>query len=369
MSLSIVPHPTYAGLGPCKAPSQQTLEVLRFELHSEAFEGLIHDNATSLYELNWLCIPDIIHNWALLASEPDKQETLTAVINASWRDNIYRRGLKHQCPLIDHLLLMTMGRGVDRFPRYGSRLVTSCLKNRADGLYSQDKVNVRVINPPHAKSEAEEFVKEHRLELLFGPFVARILLFEPQDDSLEFIGSWSGNNTETRRGEYEQFFNSVTGHLGRLIKRHKIWSYVASCEIACRSIRNSLYHPHVHAIVWVEPDDCADWLEYELPPNVRLCRPGGIITSWEGIDKFVRYLFQVNSIAEVYRREWQEDEGIREFNVKTVNAWETIIRLVSGDASGRAYKRIRFRGLPGKGPEFVHREYEAFKRGSDKHGR
>ena len=133
---------------------------------------------------------------------------------------------------------------------------------------------------------------------------------------------------------------------------------MASCEIACRSIRDSLYQPHVHAIVWMEADDCADWLDYDLPEGVRLLRPTAPISEWTGIERFVRYLFQANTIGEVYRREWEET-GVREFNVATVNAWENMLWLLSGDPDSAPFKRILFRYLPGRDHEFIHREHAA----------
>jgi hypothetical protein len=346
----------YGPLEPCDPPSLHSLELLRMEVGEDLFRGEVHYGAESIYDLNWTNGNDIVANWRLLDAEPDKQHALRAVLESSLSGNRFRRGLKHECPLIDHLMVMTLGRGVDRMGRYGTRLVTSCLKNRTTGHYSPDKVNVRSINPPQAMRQADEFLKHHHLPKLFDRFVARILLFEPADDSVRYVGQSSSNNAEMRREQYKMFFSSVTGHLNRLVKRHRVWSYMVSCEIACRSIKESLYQPHVHAVVWMDPDDCVDWLEYELPADTRLRRPSGMISKWTGIERFVRYLFQTNSIGEVYRREWGEI-GIKEFNVATVNAWENMVWLLSGDPDSAPFKRIRFRYLPGRDDQFVHRPY------------
>ncbi len=346
-------------LRPCKPPSRRDLALLAMEVGEKLLEGNVHHEARSIYDCNWTNPNDIVANWRLLDAEPDKQHALRAVLESSLSGNRFRRGLKHECPLIDHLMVMTLGRGVDRMGRYGTRLVTSCLKNRTTGHYSPDKVNVRSINPPQAMRQADEFLKHHHLHKLFDRFVARILLFEPADDSVRFVGQSSSNNAEMRREQYKMFFSSVTGHLNRLVKRHRVWSYMASCEIACRSIKESLYQPHVHAVVWMDPDDCVDWLEYELPADTRLRRPTGMISKWTGIEKFVRYMFQANSIGEVYRREWEE-AGIREFNVATVNAWENMVWLLSGDPYSAPFKRIRFRYLPGRDDQFVHRPYRQY---------
>jgi hypothetical protein len=71
-------------------------------------------------------------------------------------------------------------------------------------------------------------------------------------------------------------------------------------------------------------------------------------------------MFQANSIGEVYRREWEETR-IREFNVATVNAWENMVWLLSGDPDSAPFKRILFRYLPGSDREFVHREHAAYR--------
>jgi hypothetical protein len=349
----------YGSLEPCGPPSRHSLELLRMEVGEEMFRGEVHHGARSLYDLNWTNPNDIVANWRLLDGEPEKQHTVKAILESSWSGNRFKGGLKHQCPLIDHLAVMTMGRGVDRMGRYGTRLVTTCLKDRDTGYYSPDKVNVRSINPPQAVREADQFLRRHHVHKLFGSFVARILLFEPSEDSIRYVGQSSSNYAGKRREEYKEFFHSVTGHLNRMVKGRKIWSYMASCEIACRSIKDSLYQPHVHAIVWMEGEDCPDWLDYELPEGVRLKRPTAPISEWTGIERFVRYMFQANSIGEAYRREWDE-VGRREFNVATVNAWENMIWLLSGDPDSAPFKRILFRYLPGRDHEFIHREHAAY---------
>lgn len=352
----------YAPLSPCRPPSQQELNRLRFDAHNGLFAGRVHHNAGSVYDLNWLNILDVRANWHLFDADPEKQHALRAIVKSAWSGNTHQRGLKHECPLVDHCLLMALANGVNLLPRYGYRLIYSCLKDPETGNYSPDKVNLRVLNPHSAVSEADDFLRHHSLEGLFKTLPARILLFDPTDPELDRVGASADCNADVRRRQFKAFFDSVTSHLDDLIKRHTIFNYFASCEISCKSIRGSLFHPHLHAVVWMEPGTSVEWLEHNLPEGVRLLRPGGLLTSYQSVVDFVRYLFQVNSIAEAYKREWSED-GIREFNISTVNAWETMLRLVTGDAGSRAYKRIRYRYLPGRERNFVHRKYDRYKKG------
>ncbi len=355
------PDAFYGPLQPCNPPSRGDIERIRFQAGEKLFTGPVHANATSIYELNWLSVSDLLANWHMLDADAEKQHAVCKILKSSWDYNQYQRGLKHECPLIIHLMLMVMGNGIERVRRYGTRVIYSCLKNPADGYYSPDKVNTRLLNPPYAVRQAKEFERKHNVEKLFGLMPARLLLFEPSPEDLRYVGDSADTNADARRDQYEQFFDSVHAHLNRLTRNHRIFSYFSSCEISCMSIRDSLYRPHVHAVVWMEADTCTDHLFVDLPQEVRLLPPGGLLTRYSDVKQFLGYIFQVNSIAQVYQNEFREEDIIK-FNQRTVTAWENMVRLISGDEDSRACKRIRFRSLPGQERDFVHKEHRAYKK-------
>ena len=344
-----------AALEPCAKPSVQDVESFRFYTN-DLFGGITHPSATCINDLNWLNVDDFLLNWHLFNREPEMQRVLRQIIESKWDSNANQRGLKHETPLVDHCLVFLLGRGADRFEMQRSHLITSCLRDK-NGLYSPIHGYSRLFHPPQAIRAWQDFLRHHRMDLLFNDFVARIVLLQ-SPRSIQRVSSSDANGIDQRRLDFAKFYNSGCGHLNKLIKKGKIWSYLASCEVSCQSIRDSLYFPHIHAIVWTEPDANIDWLHQDLPDDVFIPKPIGIIRDWDGIKDFVRYIFQVDSIAHVYRKEWSEN-GIKEFNTATVNAWETMTRLVTGDAASRTFRRIRHRYLPDYGPKFVHGPYEA----------
>lgn len=312
--------------------------------HEWMFTDRVHEGARDLYDLDWLNINDITENIGLLDREPAKAAAVRAVLAGNFDGHYAADGMKERALLPAHLLLLVLGRVVDRLPRYGTRVVTCCLRD-AEGRYSPDNVNLRFLNPRCALRDHRRFLRRHNPAALFDEgFEARILLLHAPPE-IQHIGDAAANNADTRRREFRTFFNTATDHLNALVKRGRLRAYFASCEVSCQSIWDSMFFPHVHAVVWMPANTDPEWLLAGLPEGVTLARPGGVHREFRGVERFISYLYRVNSLTGAYSRE-RDDHDLREFNRRTVNAGENLVTLMQSDAEGRGFRRIRYRQLP-----------------------
>lgn len=327
-------------------PSDDSVDSIRRKFLIP-FEGQIHYGVKSLYDINYLLIPDYLENWDSLTTEAKR--AFTALITSNWERGEGNRlanwnecGIKKKSsdhPLLDHLLLNIGCEIWDKVPR-NTDVIMSSLKGDM-GFYNSKTSSRRYINPNAAAKEIFNRENLWRPELLYGQMDSINILFDSQE---LFIGD--GHTNEELQKRCRILFNE---NLAKLNELEQVQSYLLSHEISLQSIRRQEFKPHSHAIVWFLREDGLGFLERAQREGILKFRPQDLNSTWDREKGMWDYMVKTQNLADVYRREWSE-EGIREFNIATKEAIHTFIELHSDawddDKDGLGKKLIYWSHIP-----------------------
>ena len=313
---------------------------------------MIHKGARSLYELNYLLIPDFLENWEILPV--GVKEAFKAVVESNWEKpeganwaNWNEGGIKAKAsdhPLIDHLLFNIGCEVWDKVPRE-TDVIHSSLKGDL-GNYNSKTSSRRYINPNAAAKEIKQRNNFWQPTLLYKEMNSINVLFETPDSFFDVH-----DTLVEQRNKCRNFFHN---NLIKLKKLKGIQSYVLSHEISLGSIRSKKFTPHSHGIIWFLKDEGLGFLENAQRQGLLKFRPEDMNTGWQGEKGMWDYIVKTQNLADVYRREWNE-RGITEFNVAAKECLHLFINLHYGDAGkvvdGKGKKMIYWNHIPTKGTE------------------
>jgi hypothetical protein len=219
---------------------------------------------------------------------------------------------------------------------------------RRNGKYPKGKSSRRLIDPRAAKSFISNWMKGKDLSSLFIKGKAKSLVI-PYPEGLVTVG----DDSLLVREETNAFFKRVHSLLVDWVKdrANPTRAFIQSCEISCRSIRESLFNPHVHCLLWIKKDYDFSILDLARSEGLEVLEKGDEITTVAKARSVLSYISKSTSLVEPYRREFKEDD-ISIFNVMTVKAHHDLNELYSGAADegssrGMCRKFLK-RGIPKK---------------------
>ena len=304
--------------------------------YPELFDGVVHNNPRSKEHLNWISLPDQLANSDKLT--PDQRSNLDSLIHGYWEEKTWvMGGLKcgndKDLSFPEALLLLNSVEIGHIIGGAAGHIVKSNIKR--NGEYPREKSNRRLLDPRAAKSAAHNIISRLDLDKTHRNRRALAVIFTyPEGNGLITVG----DNVLESRELINSFYKNCHTTLLDWNAQKLIQAFIFSCEITCRSIRNSTFNPHVHAIIWIK-----DTHDFSFLHSMR---DSGSSINWQEnrelitavhVKRTIRYMLQATSLVQVYRREYSED-NLWDFNRMTRNAHHHMHQLWSG-AGGRSMTR------------------------------
>jgi hypothetical protein len=317
------------------APTEAELIRLKGDA-PELFTGPHTENPHDFYSLNWLHSPDFAEHWDLLDFQ--RKVLLGGLVRSSWKDRHYSGGLKDGVTVPEHLLLLTASgcHGNEVSGRSGSKLITSHFVQ--DGMFSNDRSNIRLISPRAACSYGNRLKKKYDFAGLFRRYLTYSAVIHAPAE-LRVVGQ----DALGAQPRYATFYSQVGDLIDWWKKKGWIKAAISSHEISCTSIIGGEFRPHTHLIAFTDDPHFASEVPTGFPPV-----ESNQLLHLQHVSNTVKYMTAAASLVEVYRKELPGSPPLRrEFNVRTVNTWANLVYLMKAERSGilKTIRRTKALGL------------------------
>lgn len=322
---------------PANEPTQSDHDHLRFNA-GEVFAPNSVTNARDRYTLNWLNISDLLANLKCL--DPRARDLLRMYVKSKWDSTSWlENGLKTTNGTLAQALLLLIAAEAWHIIPNAHAIVESNLRSK-DGKYSPLGCKRRFISPRAARGQIHRFKNTFSPEDLFPRHHAYLVLFESPEELRKV-----GHNPAQRRDHYDSFFAKNRQSLLDCKKSGKIRAFVLSNEVTCSSIMEQIFNPHSHAVIWVDAESDASFLDEFIEAGELIKYHRDPKTNWADLKNFLYYMMRAHSLASVYEREFNVSDPVS-FNKATVNALHSLIQLQCGDGGGQGKRKLFSAGIP-----------------------
>jgi hypothetical protein len=253
----------------------------------------------------------------------------------SWLEN----GLKSTNGKLSQALLLLIASEAWHIVPNAYTIVESNLRNK-DGKYSPKGCNRRFISPRAARTRINKFKNAFAPERLFPRHHAYLVLFESPEELRSL-----GHNPAQRREDYDKFFSKNRQSLIDWKDSGKIRAFFLSHEITCLSILEHTFNPHSHAVIWVDAESDASFIDEFIEAGELIKYRDDPKTDWAHLKNFLYYMMRAHSLASVYEREFKLTDPVS-FNKATVNVLHSLVQLQCGDGGGQGKQKLYREGIP-----------------------
>jgi len=318
-------------------PTQSDHEHLRFNA-PELFNHADVKGARDRYSLNWLNVAELLANKDCL--DPRAQDLLRMFVKSKW-DTVswLENGLKSTNGKLSQALLLLIASEAWHIVPNAYTIVESNLRSK-DGRYSPKGCKRRFISPRAARRQILKFKDTFAPERLFPRHHAYLVLFESPKELRSL-----GHNPAQRREDYDRFFSKTRQSLMDWKDSGKIRAFFLSHEITCFSILEQTFNPHSHAVVWVDAESDASFIDEFIEAGELIKYRDNPKTDWADLKNFLYYMMRAHSLASVYEREFALTDPVS-FNKSTINALHTLVQLQCGDGGGQGKQKLFKSGIP-----------------------
>ena len=319
------------------APNHADHDHLRFYAE-EILKPISVKGARDRYSLNWLNVAELLANKECL--DPRAQDLLRMFVKSKW-DTVswLENGLKSTNGKLSQALLLLIASEAWHIVPNAYTIVESNLKSK-DGRYSPKGCKRRFISPRAARGQILKFKDTFAPERLFPRHHAYLVLFESPEE-LRSVG----HNPGHRREDYDRFFSKNRQSLMDWKGSGKIRAFYLSHEITCLSILEHTFNPHSHAVVWVDAESDASFIDEFIEAGELIKYLDTPRTNWADLKNYLYYMMRAHSLASVYEREFTSADPVS-FNKATVNAMRSIVELQCGDGGGQGKQKLYKAGIP-----------------------
>ena len=294
--------------------------------------------ARDRYQLNWLNVAELLANKGCL--DRRAQDLLRMFVKSKW-DTVswLENGLKSTNGKLSQALLLLIASEAWHIVPNAYTIVESNLRNK-DGKYSPKGCKRRFISPRAARGQILKFKDIFAPERLFPRHHAYLVLFESSEE-LRSVG----HNPGHRREDYDRFFAQNRQSLMDWKGSGKIRAFFLSHEITCLSILEHTFNPHSHAVIWVDAESDASFIDEFIEAGELIKYRDDPKTDWADLKNFLYYMMRAHSIASVYEREFKLTDPVS-INTATVNVLHSLVQLQCGDGGGQGKQKLYREGIP-----------------------
>jgi hypothetical protein len=294
--------------------------------------------ARDRYQLNWLNVAELLANKGCL--DRRAQDLLRMFVKSKW-DTVswLENGLKSTNGKLSQALLLLIASEAWHIVPNAYTIVESNFRSK-DGKYSPKGCKRRFISPKAACAKIREFKNIFAPEGLFPRHHAYLVLFESPEE-LRSVG----HNPGHRREDYDRFFAQNRQSLQDWKRSGRIRAFYLSHEITCRSILEHTFNPHSHAVIWVDAESDASFIDEFIEAGELIKYKDDPKTDWADLKNFLYYMMRAHSIASVYEREFKLTDPVS-INKATVNVLHSLVQLQCGDGGGQGKQKLFREGIP-----------------------
>ena len=318
-------------------PTRADHEHLRFNAE-EILNPISVKGARDRYSLNWLNVAELLANKECL--DPRARDLLRMYVKSKW-DTVpwLENGLKSTNGRLSQALLLLIASEAWHIVPNAYTIVESNLRSK-DGKYSPKGCKRRFISPRAARGQILKFKHTFAPERLFPRHHAYLVLFESPEELRSL-----GHNPAQSRDDYDKFFSKNRQSLMDWKDSGKIRAFFLSHEITCLSILEQTFNPHSHAVVWVDAESDASFIDEFIEAGELIKYRDNPKTEWADLKNFLYYMMRAHSLASVYEREFALTDPVS-FNKATINALHTLVELQCGDGGGKGKQKLYKAGIP-----------------------
>ncbi len=318
-------------------PTQSDHEHLRFNA-PELFNHADIKGARDRYSLNWLNVAELLANKDCL--DRRAQDLLRMFVKSKWDSASWlENGLKSTNGKLSQALLLLIASEAWHIVPNAYTIIESNLINK-DGNYSPKGCKRRFISPRAARGQIHKFKKLFAPEALFPRNHAYLVLFESHEELRKV-----GHNPAHQRADYDAFFSKNRQSLMDWKRLGKIRAFFLSHEITCLSILEQTFNPHSHAVIWVDAESDASFIDEFTEAGELIKYLDTPRTNWADLKNYLYYMMRAHSLASVYDREFALTDPVS-FNKSTINALHTLVELQCGDGGGQGKQKLFKSGIP-----------------------
>jgi hypothetical protein len=294
--------------------------------------------ARDRYQLNWLNVAELLANKGCL--DRRAQDLLRMFVKSKW-DTVswLENGLKSTNGKLSQALLLLIASEAWHIVPNAYTIVESNFRSK-DGKYSPKGCKRRFISPKAARGQILKFKDTFAPERLFPRHHAYLVLFESPEE-LRSVG----HNPGHRREDYDRFFAQNRQSLKDWKRSAKIRAFYLSHEITCLSILEHTFNPHSHAVIWVDAESDASFIDEFIEAGELIKYKDDPKTDWADLKNFLYYMMRAHSLASVYEREFKLTDPVS-FNKATVNVLHSLVQLQCGDGGGQGKQKLFREGIP-----------------------
>jgi len=291
------------------------------------------------YDLNWLSFTELYDCRDCLCE--GTRRLLGSFARSKWdAPGWLETGLKTTNGTLPEAILLLIAAEVwDNIIPNGHTIIEANLRGK-DGKYFYKAGKRRFISPRAASVRIRGFQNNYAPEQLFPNHHAYAVLFESSKD-LRSVG----HNPAQKRQDYETFFAKNVETLRLWKKERKIRAFFASHEITCLSIILQLFNPHSHAVIWVDAESDASFIDALVEEGKLIKYIRAPKRTWDELKHFIYYMMRAHSLAAVYKREFSHVYA-KEFNKLTVQAFHALVELQTGDGGSKGKQKTHQEGIP-----------------------
>jgi len=318
-------------------PTHSDHEHLRFNA-PEIFYHADAKGAHDRYSLNWLNVAELLANKKCL--DPRARDLLRMYVKSKW-DTVswLENGLKSTNGKLSQAILLLIAAEAWSIVPNAYTIIESNLINK-DGKYSPKGCKRRFISPRAARGQIHKFKTNYAPERLFPRHHAYLVLFESSEELRKV-----GHNPAHQRADYDRFFSKNRQSLIDWKRSGKIRAYFLSHEITCLSILDQTFNPHSHAVIWVDAESDASFIDEFTEAGELIKYLDTPRTGWADLKNYLYYMMRAHSLAKVYEREFSLTDPVS-FNKSTINALHTLVELQCGDGGGQGKQKLFKAGIP-----------------------
>ncbi len=318
-------------------PTHADHDHLRFNAE-EILKPISVKGARDRYSLNWLNVAELLANKDCL--DRRAQDLLRMFVKSKWDSASWlENGLKSTNGKLSQALLLLIASEAWHIVPNAYTIIESNLINK-DGNYSPKGCKRRFISPRAARGQIHKFKKLFAPEALFPRNHAYLLLFESTEE-LRSVG----HNPAHQRANYDAFFSKNRQSLMDWKRLGKIRAFFLSHEITCLSILEQTFNPHSHAVIWVDAESDASFIDEFTEAGELIKYLDNPRTNWADLKNYLYYMMRAHSLASVYDREFALTDPVS-FNKSTINALHTLVELQCGDGGGQGKQKLFKSGIP-----------------------
>ncbi|MEI6872285.1 MAG: hypothetical protein WCL08_08380, partial [Verrucomicrobiota bacterium] len=290
------------------------------------------------YLLNWLNISELLANKSCLDSRTN--DLLRLFVKSKWdKVSWLENGLKSTNGKLSQALLLLIAAEAWNIIPSAYTIIESNLISK-DGNYSPKGCKRRFISPRAARGQITKFKNTYAPEDLFPRHHAYLVLFESQEELRRV-----GQNPAQRQEDYNKFFCKNRQSLIEWKSSGKIRAFFLSHEITCLSILEQTFNPHSHAVIWVDAESDASFIDEFTEAGHLIKYLDTPRTDYADLKNYLYYMMRAHSLAMVYEREFNLTDP-RSFNKSTINALHTLVELQCGDGGGQGKQKLYKEGIP-----------------------